>query len=187
MLSHSAMVKERKQQASAIMDEIQRNVSPSLNLGKKVSTPRDIMVEELSTLSNRGARLFKRRQRRSDKYTYENYHYVANKPRNRGEPIQSVRMDGLSVEGIPQHAPMTPPNTPDPRSPPHPDNIAPGYSGPLKEIPPEKFNTTSVPKYYQSPWIEAIRDDPELLEALYPKLFKPEAKPELPDYRSFNR
>ncbi|NWS93362.1 MYOZ2 protein, partial [Toxostoma redivivum] len=162
-------------------------VSPSLNLGKKVSTPRDIMVEELSTLSNRGARLFKRRQRRSDKYTYENYHYVANKPRNRGEPIQSVRMDGLSVEGMSQHAPMTPPNTPDPRSPPHPDNIAPGYSGPLKEIPPEKFNTTAVPKYYQSPWIEAIRDDPELLEALYPKLFTPEAKPELPDYRSFNR
>ncbi|NXS02281.1 MYOZ2 protein, partial [Oxylabes madagascariensis] len=105
----------------------------------------------------------------------------------RGEPIQSVRMDGLSVEGIPQHAPMTPPNTPDPRSPPHPDNIAPGYSGPLKEIPPEKFNTTAVPKYYQSPWIEAIRDDPELLEALYPKLFTPEARPELPDYRSFNR
>lgn len=58
------------------------SVSPSLNLGKKVSTPRDIMVEELSTLSNRGARLFKRRQRRSDKYTYENYHYVTNKPRN---------------------------------------------------------------------------------------------------------
>ncbi|KAJ7406750.1 Myozenin-2 [Willisornis vidua] len=96
-------------------------------------------------------------------------------------------MDGLSVDGIAQHAPMTPPNTPDPRSPPHPDNIAPGYSGPLKEIPPEKFNTTAVPKYYQSPWIEAIRDDPELLEALYPKLFAPEAKPELPDYRSFNR
>ncbi|XP_056345940.1 myozenin-2 isoform X1 [Oenanthe melanoleuca] len=187
MLSDSALAKERKEQASAIMDEIHRNVSPSLNLGKKVSTPRDIMVEELSTLSNRGARLFKRRQRRSDKYTYENYHYVANKPRNRGEPIQSVRMDGLSVEGMPQHAPMTPPNTPDPRSPPHPDNIAPGYSGPLKEIPPEKFNTTAVPKYYQSPWIEAIRDDPELLEALYPKLFTPEAKPELPDYRSFNR
>ncbi|GAB0189413.1 myozenin-2 [Grus japonensis] len=116
------------------------------------------------------------------------FHLLANNQKIlRGEPIESVKMDGLSVEGIPQHAPMTPPNTPDPRSPPHPDNIAPGYSGPLKEIPPEKFNTTSVPKYYQSPWIEAIRDDPELLEALYPKLFKPEAKPELPDYRSFNR
>lgn len=75
--------------ATSDIEEKQRHVfipciaeSPSLNLGKKVSTPRDIMVEELSTLSNRGARLFKRRQRRSDKYTYENYHYVANKPRN---------------------------------------------------------------------------------------------------------
>lgn len=56
--------------------------SLSLDLGKKVSIPQDIMVEELSTLSNRGARLFKKRQRRSDKYTYENYHYVTNKPRN---------------------------------------------------------------------------------------------------------
>ncbi|XP_006019789.1 myozenin-2 [Alligator sinensis] len=187
MLSHTAMVKERKQQASAIMDEIRRNESLSLDLGKKVSIPQDIMVEELSTLSNRGARLFKKRQRRSDKYTYENYHYVTNKPRNRGEPIQNVKLETMSVDSVQQHAPMTPPNTPDPRSPPNPENIAPGYSGPLKEIPPEKFNTTSVPKYYQSPWIEAIRNDPELLEALYPKLFKPEAKPELPDYRSFNR
>lgn len=62
-----------------------------------------------------------------------------------------------------------------------------GYSGPLKEIPPERFNTTAVPKYYQSPWEQAISNDPELLEALYPKFFKPEGKAELPDYRSFNR
>lgn len=62
-----------------------------------------------------------------------------------------------------------------------------GYSGPLKEIPPERFNTTAVPKYYQSPWEQAIGSDPQLLEALYPKLFKPEGKAELPDYRSFNR
>lgn len=46
-----------------------------IDLGKKVSIPRDIMLEELSHLSNRGARLFKMRQRRSDKYTYENFHY----------------------------------------------------------------------------------------------------------------
>ncbi|TFK16284.1 Myozenin-2 [Platysternon megacephalum] len=187
MLSHSAMVKERKQQASAIMKEIYGNESDGLDLGKKFSIPRDIMVEELSILSNRGARLFKMRQRRSDKYTYENYHYLANKQRNRSEPMQSVKMEISSAEAGHQHAPMTPPNTPDPRSPPNPENIAPGYSGPLKEIPPERFNTTSVPKYYQSPWIEAISNDPELLEALYPRLFKPEAKPELPDYRSFNR
>uniref|UniRef100_A0A8D0GNS3 Myozenin 2 n=1 Tax=Sphenodon punctatus TaxID=8508 RepID=A0A8D0GNS3_SPHPU len=148
--------------------------SPGMDLGKKVSIPRDIMLEELSLLSNRGARLFKMRQRRSDKYTYENYHY-------------SAKLDTSSMQSGQQHVPMTPPNTPDPRSPPNPENIAPGYSGPLKEIPPERFNTTAVPKYYQSPWIEAISNDPELLEALYPKLFKPEAKLELPSYRSFNR
>lgn len=46
-----------------------------MDLGKKVSVPRDIMLEELSHLGNRGARLFKMRQRRSDKYTFENFQY----------------------------------------------------------------------------------------------------------------
>lgn len=42
------------------------------------------------------------------------------------ELIQSVKMETSSVEAGQQHAPMTPPNTPDPRSPPNPENIAPG-------------------------------------------------------------
>lgn len=56
--------------------------SSQMDLGKKVSIPRDIMLEELSLLSNRGARLFKMRQKRSDKYTYENLHFLSSKPRN---------------------------------------------------------------------------------------------------------
>lgn len=62
-----------------------------------------------------------------------------------------------------------------------------GYSGPLKEVPPERFNTTAVPRSYQSPWEQAVSDHPELLEALYPRLLTPEGRAELPDYRSFNR
>uniref|UniRef100_A0A8C5UTZ7 Myozenin 2 n=1 Tax=Microcebus murinus TaxID=30608 RepID=A0A8C5UTZ7_MICMU len=143
MLSHNTMVKQRKQQASAIMKEIHGNDMDGMDLGKKVSIPRDIMLEELSHLSNRGARLFKMRQRRSDKYTYENFQYESKAQIN--------------------------------------------YSGPLKEIPPERFNTTAVPKYYQSPWEQAISSDPELSEVLSPKFFKPEGKAELPDYKSFNR
>ncbi|XP_025729739.1 myozenin-2 [Callorhinus ursinus] len=187
MLSHNTMVKERKQQASAIMKEIHGNDVDGMHLGKKVSIPRDIMLEELSHLSNRGARLFKMRQRRSDKYTFENFQYETKAQINHNIAMQNGKLDGSNLEGGSQQAPFTPPNTPDPRSPPNPENIAPGYSGPLKEIPPEKFNTTAVPKYYQSPWEQAISDDPELLEALYPKFFKPEGKVELPDYRSFNR
>ncbi|XP_050013528.1 myozenin-2 isoform X3 [Chionomys nivalis] len=187
MLSHSAMVKQRKQQASAITKEIHGNDVDGMNLGKKVSIPRDIMIEELSHFGNRGARLFKMRQRRSDKYTFENFQYESKAQINHNIAMQNGKIDGSNLEGGPQQAPSTPPNTPDPRSPPNPENIAPGYSGPLKEIPPERFNTTAVPKYYQSPWEQAIGGDPELLEALYPKLFKPEGKAELPDYRSFNR
>ncbi|XP_069878611.1 myozenin-2 isoform X2 [Dipodomys merriami] len=181
MLLHSTLVKQKKQPGSAIMKESHRNDAEGMDLGKKVSIPRDIMLEELSHLSNRGARLFKMRQRRSDKYTFENFQYESRAQINNG------KLDGSSMEAALQQAPLTPPNTPDPRSPPNPESIAPGYSGPLKEIPPERFNTTAVPKYYQSPWEQAISDDPELLEALYPKLFKPEGKAELPDYRSFNR
>ncbi|KAF7252751.1 Myozenin-2 [Varanus komodoensis] len=112
--------------------------SLGIDLGKKVSIPRDIMLEELSVLSNRGARLFKMRQRRSDKYTYENLHFLSSKPRNRNEILQCVPVEVSGMEGGQQHAPSTPPNTPDPRSPPNPEIIAPGYSGPLKTIPPER-------------------------------------------------
>lgn len=42
-----------------------------MDLGKKVSVPKDIMLEELSLTSNRGSRLFKMRQKRSEKYTFE--------------------------------------------------------------------------------------------------------------------
>uniref|UniRef100_A0A8W4FCB6 Myozenin 2 n=1 Tax=Sus scrofa TaxID=9823 RepID=A0A8W4FCB6_PIG len=174
MLSHNTMVKQRKQQASAIMKEIHGNDVDGMDLGKKVSIPRDIMLEELSHLSNRGARLFKMRQRRSDKYTFENFQYESKAQINHNIAMQNGKLDGNNLESGSQQAP-------------NPENIAPGYSGPLKEIPPERFNTTAVPKYYQSPWEQAISNDPELLEALYPKLFKPEGKAELPDYRSFNR
>ncbi len=62
-----------------------------------------------------------------------------------------------------------------------------GYSGPLKEVPHEKFNTTVIPKSYWSPWREALGDSEELLNALNTQL------PELPqrlqpaNYRCFNR
>lgn len=42
-----------------------------MDLGKKLCTPKDIMLEELSLQTNRGSRLFKMRQRRSEKYTFE--------------------------------------------------------------------------------------------------------------------
>lgn len=50
-----------------------------LNLGKKISVPKDVMMEELNLLSNRGSRMFQERQRRAEKFTLEN---VTNGPYN---------------------------------------------------------------------------------------------------------
>ncbi|KAM4809747.1 myozenin-2 [Rhinophrynus dorsalis] len=193
MLSQSALNKERREQASAIMKEIQGMESDGLDFGKKISVPRDIMLEELSHHNNRGARLFKMRQRRSDKYTFENFPYemkpqTVQQQNQVNQANQNGNVEGNTLDAsTQQQSPQTPPNTPDPRSPPNPENIAPGYTGPLKEIPPERFNETAVPKYYMSPWQEAIINEPDLIEALYPKLPTPGQKAEIPNYNSFNR
>lgn len=63
-----------------------------IDLGKKLSTPKDIMLEELSLLSNRGSRLFKMRQRRSEKYTFESIQNEAN-----AQLTVSQRVCGLNV------------------------------------------------------------------------------------------
>ncbi|XP_043332493.1 myozenin-1 [Cervus canadensis] len=47
--------------------------SSGLNLGKKISVPRDVMLEELSLLTNRGSKMFKLRQLRVEKFIYENH------------------------------------------------------------------------------------------------------------------
>lgn len=43
-----------------------------LNLGKKIKTPKEIMLEELSLMKNRGSKMFKMRQQRVEKFIYEN-------------------------------------------------------------------------------------------------------------------
>lgn len=53
-----------------------------MDLGKKVSVPKDIMLDELSFASNRGSRLFKMRQRRSEKYTFESIQNETNNQLN---------------------------------------------------------------------------------------------------------
>lgn len=48
------------------------DVPGGLYLGKKVSVPKDVMMEELNLPSNRGSRMFQERQRRVEKYMVEN-------------------------------------------------------------------------------------------------------------------
>lgn len=61
-----------------------------MDLGKKVSVPKDIMLEELSLTSNRGSRLFKMRQKRSEKYTFESVHNENNVQPHVREPQMNL-------------------------------------------------------------------------------------------------
>ncbi|KAJ1143327.1 hypothetical protein NDU88_009637, partial [Pleurodeles waltl] len=77
-LSGTPAPNKRKKSSKLIM-ELTGNVTAegdqegsSLNLGKKISVPRDVMLEELSLLSNRGSKMFKLRQKRVEKFIYEN-------------------------------------------------------------------------------------------------------------------
>ncbi|KAG9485200.1 myozenin-1 [Eleutherodactylus coqui] len=66
----------KRKKATKIIMELTSSVGEQdvsrLNLGKKISVPRDIMLEELSLLSNKGSKMFKLRQKRVEKFIYEN-------------------------------------------------------------------------------------------------------------------
>nr|XP_040037418.1 myozenin-2-like [Gasterosteus aculeatus aculeatus] len=184
--------RERQMQAAAICREVQAQEDVEMDLGKKINVPKDIMLEELSLASNRGSRLFKMRQRRSEKYTFESIHNENNKQLNSLIVIQPENLSatdnhsGQNNMDVDQ-PPAVPSDTPDTSMEPNPDSIAPGYGGPLKDIPPEKFNSTAVPKSYHSPWEQAIVSDPALADTLIPNMAEPEPRADLPGYKSFNR
>lgn len=179
-------------QAAAICREVLAQEDIEMDLGKKMSVPKDIMLEELSLASNRGSRLFKMRQRRSEKYTFESFQNETNKQLNSAVISQTENgnaTDGHSGENNlgDDQPPKEASCTADAEMVPNPDSIAPGYGGPLKDVPPEKFNRTAVPKSYHSPWEQAIINDPTLADTLISCMPEPEAQPDRPGYKSFNR
>uniref|UniRef100_A0ACB8ETA6 Uncharacterized protein n=1 Tax=Sphaerodactylus townsendi TaxID=933632 RepID=A0ACB8ETA6_9SAUR len=66
----------KKRKPTKLILELTQEVMPQegskLNLGKKISTPKDVMLEELSLLTNKGSKMFKLRQMRVEKFIYEN-------------------------------------------------------------------------------------------------------------------
>ncbi|XP_024139436.2 myozenin-2 isoform X2 [Oryzias melastigma] len=160
------VTKQRMLQAQALANEARGG----LNLGKKISVPKDVMMEELNLPSNRGSRMFQERQKRADKFTLENVtsgpHYT-NVHLEASPPQQTLAQPQGGKEN--QAASI------------------PGYSGPLKEIPHEKFNTTVIPKSYCSPWREALGGNEELLSLLNTQLPQPPQRLQPANYRCFNR
>uniref|UniRef100_A0A663MIE6 Myozenin 3 n=1 Tax=Athene cunicularia TaxID=194338 RepID=A0A663MIE6_ATHCN len=162
---------EAKEQSSPVSGD-----TPQLDLGKKMSTPQDLMIEELSLQNNRGSQLFQQRQRRMQRFIFEHpsgykeVAYTAQRKVLHEFPASSPLLNTLpqpscshsSLHCLSPHA---------------------GYSGPLKEVPPEKFNITAIPKGYRSPWQDLLRDKDNAVHGENQLLTRPSPW----DFRSFNR
>ncbi|KAM9375924.1 myozenin-2-like isoform 1-T4 [Pholidichthys leucotaenia] len=182
------MTKQRMMQVTALSKETRRG----LNLGKKISVPKDVMMEELNLQTNRGSRMFQERQRRAERFTVEsasdgtcnisNVHAESTPPPQillepqTGKENQSFSIPGKHTLVMNLQKTVAKKGCP--------DVLAPGYSGPLKEIPHEKFNTTVIPKSYCSPWREALGNDVELLNTQLPAVPQ---RSQPSSYRCFNR
>ncbi|XP_036096562.1 myozenin-3 [Molossus molossus] len=145
--------KEQKEPTMAAMGD-QAEPAPLLDLGKKLSVPQDLMMEELSLRNNRGSLLFQKRQRRVQKFTFE----LAASQRPVADSLELQNCGSqLHIFGA---SPGDPEDTQPPASrterAPSPSALAPGYAEPLKSVPPEKFNHTVIPKGYRCPWQEFV-------------------------------
>nr|DBA30593.1 TPA: hypothetical protein GDO54_006554 [Pyxicephalus adspersus] len=136
------------------------------------------MMEELTLQRNRGSCMYLERQKRVQRFTFEypsglihagsnayglNANQTANQTAVNGHS-GSAGVDGKEnlrseIHIVPGEN-RTPPNIPKKSAKVlqmkmqlNPGAIAPGYSGPLREVPYEKFNNTAIP--YYCPWAES--------------------------------
>uniref|UniRef100_UPI00398E3281 myozenin-1a n=1 Tax=Pristiophorus japonicus TaxID=55135 RepID=UPI00398E3281 len=61
----------KRKKASRIITKTLKEGGTEINLGKKISIPRDVMLEELSLLKNKGSQMFKERRLRVERFIYE--------------------------------------------------------------------------------------------------------------------
>lgn len=52
------------------------NEAAELDLGTKIKTPKDVMLEELSLMKNKGSKMFKMRQQRVERFIVTNENMV---------------------------------------------------------------------------------------------------------------
>ncbi|XP_060094299.1 myozenin-3 [Heteronotia binoei] len=203
--------RERKMQVQAVMRELTGEVVPELDLGKKVSIPQDLMMEELTLPINRGSRLYQKRQKRVQQFVLEyptSYRIASNRtaagnlhPIHEADGTTDGQMPLHNAEGKENYPTELHGTAPGKQLPPrvpkktdkvlkmskalNPDSLAPGYSGPLKKVPHEKFNSTAIPKAYQCPWREFLSSEDYQVDS-DTRLPEPPKKVNIVD-RSFNR
>ncbi|XP_077359332.1 myozenin-1b isoform X1 [Festucalex cinctus] len=132
-----------------------------LDLGTKIKTPKDVMLEELSLLNNKGSKMFRKRQQRVDKFitTSENM-----------QNLQNLLMS-------------PPPVPPKPEMP--KEEVVQEDEVVDKESEKEKRRREYV-RTYVSPWERAMKGNQELTATMRASMPGP-GRVQFPQYKSFNR
>ncbi|XP_021431374.1 myozenin-1 isoform X2 [Oncorhynchus mykiss] len=142
-------------------DEESDPEASELDLGTKIKTPKDTMLEELSLMTNKGSKMFRRRQQRVERFI------ITNENMN----LQSL-VPSLGCEM------MAPPPEPEP------EHVEEEVLD--KEAEKEKRRQQYV-RTYVSPWERAMRGDESLTATMHHCMAGPHPPHEMPKFKSFNR
>jgi len=130
------------------------------DLGTKIKTPKDTMLEELSLLTNKGSKMFKMRQQRVEKFIVSN----------------------MNLENLLMSPPVVPPKPEMPK-----EEVVPEPEPVDEEAEKEKSRKEYV-RTYVSPWERAMKGNEELTATMKACMPGPiQMHPDLPNYKSFNR
>ncbi|XP_052468263.1 myozenin-1-like isoform X2 [Carassius gibelio] len=134
------------------------SAAAELDLGTKIKAPKDVILEELSLMKNKGSKMFKMRQQRVEKFIISD------------ENLNLAPSLGCEMATSPEPSPKPEPPQEEVKA----------------EAEKEKRQLESV-KTYVSPWERAMKNDEELKETMKLKMPGPKVHKELPKYKSFNR
>ncbi|XP_054899242.1 myozenin-1b isoform X2 [Poeciliopsis prolifica] len=165
-LSSSAPSNKRKKASKIITDlsHISQNEdeldpdAAEFDLGTKIKTPKDVMLEELSLMKNKGSKMFRMRQQRVERFIVTN--------------------ENMNLQNLLMSPPVVPPKPEKPKE----EKMEEAVDSLEKAKRRKEYVRT-----YISPWERAMTDE-ELKATMKPRMPGPiHTHPDLPQYKSFNR
>ncbi|XP_040885074.1 myozenin-1b isoform X2 [Toxotes jaculatrix] len=130
------------------------------DLGTKIKTPKDVMLEELSLLKNKGSKMFRMRQQRVEKFIVTN--------------------ENMNLQNLLMSPPPIPPKPEMPK-----EEVV---EEKVDEEEEKERRRKEYVRTYISPWERAMKGNEELTATMKACMPGPiQIHPELPQYKSFNR
>ncbi|XP_046884927.1 myozenin-1a [Hypomesus transpacificus] len=177
------------------------------DLGTKIRSPRDIMLEELSLMKNKGSKMFRMRKARMEKFIYENNPdlFTSESMENFQNLVPSLGGQMVDIGG---HLVGKQAGGQAPVPPPKPGSKGAGVgAGGMHGIGgaggqgrdgsgvhgqgvnglDESKKGGQDPNTYMSPWERAMKGNEDLTSTMKSKMPGPKVHCELPKFKSFNR